>query len=325
MHRQFADESLEVIRRFSWRIALGLALAFGLRLSPKSRGRFFWNSSLQRWIIELETPYFLRTSSIVVSRCKLSKTTFALNSGVYFFLLYSAILSPYLSGSFFLPYSLVKYSRYWTHFSGHGNYDWNDPLASNLLFANDERLSLEYLFAEAIPLPETSLVVLSACETNVTDPQDLADEYLGFASSFLFAGTPSVVSTLWAVDDLSTALLMMYFYQKYIKDGLHPSRALQAAQIWLRETVDRPFVMKFIESLLADIQTQHTRVSSPSEMADSIDRQRQVLQSKLKAMHRREDGDPGGRPFAHPYYWAAFTISGANLDRSPVLGRRRTA
>ena len=90
------------------------ALAFGLRLSPKSSGRFFWNSSLQRWIIELETPYFLRTSSIVVSRCKLSKTTFALNSGVYCFLLYSAIHSPYLSGSLFLPYPLVKYSRYWT-------------------------------------------------------------------------------------------------------------------------------------------------------------------------------------------------------------------
>src|SRR5260370_3628104 len=78
-------------------------------------GKFCWNSCLQRWIIELETPYFLRTSSMVVSRWRLSRTTFALNSGVYCFLLYSTIHSPYPSGSFFLPYLLVKYSRYWTH------------------------------------------------------------------------------------------------------------------------------------------------------------------------------------------------------------------
>src|SRR5712692_799912 len=69
------------------------ALALGLRLSPKRSGRFCLNSSRQRWIIEVETPYFLRTSSMVVSRCRLSKTTFALNSDVYCFLLSSAIHS----------------------------------------------------------------------------------------------------------------------------------------------------------------------------------------------------------------------------------------
>ncbi len=199
------------------------------------------------------------------------------------------------------------------HFSGHASYDWNDPLASHLLFARNEMLSLADLFAEAIPLPNTSLVVLSACETNITDPEDLADEYLGLASGFLFAGTPSVISTLWAVDDISTALLVTHFYQKHFIEHLSPGQALQAAQHWLRETVDRRSVMQHIQTQLEALQNQAAHAPHWSESADSIAKQIRRLKNRLDGEKKR---DPNDRPFAHPYYWAAFTVSGADVGRS---------
>ena len=57
----------------------------------------------------------------------------------------------------------------------------------------------------------SQLVVLSACETGVTD----ATGYLGLHSSLMVAGAAAVLSTLWQVDDDATAELMQAFYSGY--------------------------------------------------------------------------------------------------------------
>src|SRR6266516_1004760 len=88
------------------------ALAFGLRLSPKKNATFCLNPFRQRGLVKLVTPYFSRTASIVVSRCKLSSTTFALNSAVYCCRFLVVISFRYLSGERLLPYTLVHYIRY---------------------------------------------------------------------------------------------------------------------------------------------------------------------------------------------------------------------
>ena len=48
------------------------------------------------------------------------------------------------------------------------------------------------------------------------------------------AGARSVVSTLWVVDDLATALLSIFYYQ-HRQEGKSRPKALQQAQIKLRE------------------------------------------------------------------------------------------
>ena len=67
----------------------------------------------------------------------------------------------------------------------------------------------------------------------MTDPRDLADEYLGLASGFLFAGASSVLSTLWAVQEAPAMLLSARYYSERQR-GARPSAALRAAQRWLR-------------------------------------------------------------------------------------------
>src|SRR6266700_4086479 len=70
--------------------------------------------------MEFDTPNFLRTSSKVVSRCKLSSTTFSLNSGVCCFRCFSICSNTFLVP--FFPSSPVYYTRYRTLKTWRANY-----------------------------------------------------------------------------------------------------------------------------------------------------------------------------------------------------------
>ena len=58
---------------------------------------------------------------------------------------------------------------------------------------------------------KASLVVLSACETGLGKLSS-DDELVGLTRAFIYAGTPSVVASLWNVEDSSTAQLIAGFY-----------------------------------------------------------------------------------------------------------------
>jgi CHAT domain-containing protein len=54
------------------------------------------------------------------------------------------------------------------------------------------------------------------------------------------AGTASVVVSLWAVNDASTASLMERFY-RYLEEGFGPAAAMRAAQTELRRVSPHPY------------------------------------------------------------------------------------
>jgi len=151
--------------------------------------------------------------------------------------------------------ALPKHDVY--HLACHGNSNWDDPLKSALWMLEHVPLSLRDLLALESK-PQARLAFLSACETGLPGIE-LPDEVVGLAAGFQQAGAAGVVSTLWSVEDKSTALLAGRFYENWKgsqeKPGMLPLPALAAAQQWLRDEAE------------------------------------------------------GGK-WAHPYYWAAFTLMG---------------
>jgi CHAT domain-containing protein len=117
------------------------------------------------------------------------------------------------------------------HFASHAELNENDPLSSAVLLAKsdkeDGRLEVREIFGMDL---KASLVVLSACETGLGRLSS-GDELVGLTRAFIYAGTPSVVASLWNVEDSSTAQLMASFY-KNLKT-MSKVEALRQAQLQL--------------------------------------------------------------------------------------------
>jgi CHAT domain-containing protein len=80
------------------------------------------------------------------------------------------------------------------------------------------------------------LVVLSACETGAG--QYVAGEgVFSLARGFMDAGVPSVVMSLWQVNDISTSELMPLFY-RHLAQGLPKDEALHKAKLEFLKTSD---------------------------------------------------------------------------------------
>jgi HEAT repeat protein/CHAT domain-containing protein/TolB-like protein len=122
------------------------------------------------------------------------------------------------------------------HLSTHGIFDPIDSTKSHLVMS-DSNLTVEEIWG--LPLKGTTLTVLSACETGVGDVLS-GDDVVSLENAFIYAGSPSVVATLWKVADQSTAELMGLFYQNLAK-GKTKAEALTDAQRKLRENYDHPF------------------------------------------------------------------------------------
>ena len=114
------------------------------------------------------------------------------------------------------------------HLACHSQLDPANPLCSGLLLSQDEFNDgvLEACEVFSIDL-NTGLVVLSGCETGL-GKMTTGDEVVGLSRAFLTAGTPTLISSLWRVDDESTSFLMRRFYHHLLTDG--ESEALRIAQ-----------------------------------------------------------------------------------------------
>jgi CHAT domain-containing protein len=73
------------------------------------------------------------------------------------------------------------------------------------------------------------LVVLGGCETAVGRVK-LGDEVLSLAYGFRTLGTPSLVNTMWKIEERSTKEILISFY-KFLEEGFPKDKALQKAKI----------------------------------------------------------------------------------------------
>ncbi|MDD2855285.1 MAG: CHAT domain-containing tetratricopeptide repeat protein [Desulfuromonadaceae bacterium] len=115
------------------------------------------------------------------------------------------------------------------HIASHGEFDPVNPLFSAIRLAKDNgadgKLQAEEIFGLDI---RADLVVLSACQTGLGEIKS-GDDVVGMNRAFIFAGTHSLMSSLWRVSDVSTAIMMKQFYRNYMTYGKAESltRAMQ--------------------------------------------------------------------------------------------------
>jgi len=147
-----------------------------------------------------------------------------------------------------------RLSRYRiVHFSAHGLVNEMRPRFSGIV------LSLPKLDKDGVPLSEedgllsayeildlklnADMVVLSACQTGV-GKEIKGEGMMGLTRAFMYAGTPSVVVSLWNVNDRSAADLMVRFYRHLWKPGsenLNKAEALRKAQLEVIEMGNKPY------------------------------------------------------------------------------------
>lgn len=178
--------------------------------------------------------------------------------------------------------------------SCHGIYDLNNMFDSQFILHGGDRLRLRDILS--LDLSKAWLVVLSACETAVSDFRDVVDEVQGLHTAFLMARAPTVVASLWPVSDLATALLMKRFHKNLYERSLDKASALWEAQIWLRD-----LSVSEARQLIIEKQAELSRVK-PHHWLTKIDPG--IMLDAQASAH-------AGKPFAHPYWWAAFQCIGA--------------
>ena len=121
------------------------------------------------------------------------------------------------------------------HLACHGQFRPDNPLFSSLQLG-DGWLTVRDAYSLNLP---GGLVTLSACETGVSAVAP-GDELLGLARGFFAAGAPSLVMSLWTVDDDATEELMSEFYIRLRESG-SPASALRQAQLSIMKAKPHPF------------------------------------------------------------------------------------
>jgi len=118
------------------------------------------------------------------------------------------------------------------HFACHGFLSEEYPFRSALVLSLNENSS-EDGFIQVRELYNlrlrADLVVLSACQTG-RGRMERGEGLLGLPRIFFYAGAKSVVSTLWRINDESTAVFMNWFYN-YLSEGKDKAQALQLAKL----------------------------------------------------------------------------------------------
>lgn len=124
------------------------------------------------------------------------------------------------------------------HLGTHAFWDKGNILSSYLLIGDDslgtESLSMDSLFRLK---KQFNLVSLIACSTG-EGSLEYGEGTINFSKAFLYTGSGVTLSTLWDVDDKTSAILAKAFF-KELSDGIKPCLALRRTQMeYLRNCVN---------------------------------------------------------------------------------------
>ncbi|MCC3428167.1 MAG: CHAT domain-containing protein [Microcoleus sp. PH2017_29_MFU_D_A] len=191
------------------------------------------------------------------------------------------------------------------HFSCHGSFNADEPLKSFLILSGgiiedlggseryvewragktadiDKCLTLAEIFG--LRFKQCRLVVLSACETALIDTQNRSD-YIGLPTGFLYAGAMGTLASLWAVNDLSTALMMVKFYE-VLQPGVSIGQALHDTQRWFKSAITSD-LLEWVEG------------------SESFDGDQKEGVTEYLGRYK-----PTVKPYGDVYHWGAFCAIG---------------
>ncbi len=174
------------------------------------------------------------------------------------------------------PYSIL-------HLATHAEFINGKPEDSFILMGNGDRARFRDLDnpangIESWQLPNTDLVVLSACNTAEGTQQEDGKEILGFGYLMQQAGARAAISSLWSVDDGGTQALMDAFYAHLKSGKFSKVEALRQAQVEL--------ITGKQTGTGVNRATLQPKGQLPQTVSDRLD---------------------------HPYYWAPFILIGNGL------------
>jgi tetratricopeptide (TPR) repeat protein len=201
----------------------------------------------------------------------------------------------------------------YVHLATHGEVDDVRPLRSAVILARDSLPDPEKQLLAGKPVYDgrltaeemlrswslnSELVTLSACETAL-GKYESGEGFVGFAQALLLCGSRSVCLSLWKVDDAATALLMQRFYANLLgkRDGLKApmskAQALREAKEWLRNL------------------SRDDALRVAAEVSHGVERGKGRPKGKLlPPLPEPVPAAKDDKPYAHPYYWAAFVLIG---------------
>ena len=209
--------------------------------------------------------------------------------------------------------------------SCHGVFDTRNFLRSRLLLAHEEEVTLSDILSEQADLRGLRLLILSACQTAILDLQGARDEVRSLAAGMLQAGAAAILASLWSVDDRATYLLMVRFALEWFPH-IHtepPAAALARAQQWLRTVTNHDLLLWQAhlspQPVPVNELAQDAEIFADAHMAGNAGRLVAVrgrgnrfdaAQAQEVVQIGAEELAPGDCPYADPYYWAGFHITG---------------
>jgi CHAT domain-containing protein/Flp pilus assembly protein TadD len=183
-------------------------------------------------LLELRLPYFFKLRSTLQELPAAQEEIKALSNNFEGTFLWNDATNEHFFKQNAADYAVI-------HLAMHGILDPNRPMLSSLVFTEDKD-TLEDNFLQAYEISRlklnADLVVLSACETGYGKFEQ-GEGVISLARSFMYAGVPSLVVSLWQVNDGSTAVIMKNFYEN-LAAGMNKAEALRQAKLSYLENTE---------------------------------------------------------------------------------------